>query len=147
MPHLTPSSLGAESNHTVVVSYSSNCRRHPIHSISICSIFMISTLCGVVLFTLLLVTMALFLASVPDGSTRTRGSRGRRRNSLIDTRYMRKCLSRAGYDESLLYSLKRGTPSQARCVVEVLLHVSSRDWVAYFVNFSMYRSGVVFFGG
>ena len=29
-------------------------------------------LCGVVLFTLLLVTMALFLASVPDGSTRTR---------------------------------------------------------------------------
>ena len=114
MPHLTPSSLGAESNHTVVVSYSSNCRRHPIHSISICSIFMISTLCGVVLFTLLLVTMALFLASVPDGSTRTRGSRGRRRNSLIDTRYMRKCLSRAGYDESLLYSLKRGTRSEAR---------------------------------
>ena len=97
-----------------MVSYFSNCRRHPIHSISICSIFMISTLCGVVLFTLLLVTMALFLASVPDGSTRTRGSRGRRRNSLIDTRYMRKCLSRAGYDESLLYSLKRGTRSEAR---------------------------------
>ena len=114
MPHLTPSSLGAESNHTVVFfiflklsTAPHTFNFHMLHFHDFHSLW----------------RRAVYLAPCHDGFVSRirprrldshRGSRGRRRNSLIDTRYMRKCLSRAGYDESLLYSLKRGTRSEAR---------------------------------